>query len=81
MAENKPKEEVQVKEAKIHTIRQKVSKSQWSVERCLKASKRFDSVEAWEKGAPSSFKAATAHGWVDKCTGHMKGKGSYQRTA
>lgn len=75
------KAESPVKEAKIHTFRQKETKSQWTLERCRKASKRFESVESWEKGAPSSFKAATAHGWVAKCSEHMNSKNSYKRSA
>lgn len=75
------KAESPVKEAKVHSFRQKVTKSKWSLERCSKSAKRFETVDAWEKGAPSSFKAAAAHGWIDKCSGHMGGKKSYQRTA
>jgi hypothetical protein len=67
--DSKPK-----KVAPIAKMETKSSKVPWSEARCLSKAKRFDSVEAWAKGAPSSFKAANAHGWVDACTSHMSGK-------
>jgi len=82
MAEEKSKkEESPVAEVKIHTLRTKEKKSNWSLERCQKAAKRFETVSAWQTGAPSSFKAASAHGWVEKCSGHMGTKGTLKRSA
>ena len=84
MADKKPKveETAVVEEVKIHTMRTKEKKSKWSLERCTKAAKRFESVSAWEAGAPSSFKAASAHGWVDQCSAHMRAtKGTLKRSA
>lgn len=78
--DKKPKEENQEAEV-VHAFGKKEKKSPWTVDRCFKAAKRFDSVEAWAKGAPSSYKAADAHGWVEKCSGHMQGARKYQRTA
>jgi hypothetical protein len=48
--------------------------SRWTLELCMKYAKRFDSVDAWAQGAPSCFKAATARGFVAKCSSHMSGK-------
>lgn len=88
MAEKKPKKEKeekgqeQEKESNVHSFGgRKDKKSTWTVERCQKASKRFDSVEAWSKGHPSSYKSAVAHGWVAECSTHMQPSRSYQRTA
>ncbi len=49
-------------------------KHDWTEARCKKAASRFDSVDAWQKGAPSSYKAAFAHGWVEACSNNMTGK-------
>jgi hypothetical protein len=77
MAEKKDKPqgaaEEGVKSPQAHAKRE-AQQSRWTVEACLKAAKRFDSVEAWAKGAPSSYKAAFARGYMDKCTAHMTGK-------
>jgi len=83
MAEQKQKVEESsgVAEVKIHSLRTKEKNSKWSLERCQKAAKRFDSVTAWETGAPSSFKSATAHGWVEQCSAHMRSKGTLKRSA
>lgn len=78
--DKKPKEENQEAEV-IQAFGKKESKSPWTKERCFKASKRFDTVEAWAKGAPSSYKAASAHGWVEQCSAHMQGSRSYSRSA
>lgn len=81
--EKKGKQQTEAQEAEVvHVFGKKEKKSSWTVERCIKASKRFETEEAWAKGAPSSYKAATAHGWTAQCTSHMKGgKRSYQRSA
>ncbi len=83
MAEQKKKTEETpvVEEVKIHTLRTKEKKSKWSVERCQKVAQRFESVTAWEAGAPASFKSAAAHGWVEQCSGHMRSKGTLKRSA
>jgi hypothetical protein len=82
MAEQTKKvEESPVAEVKIHTLRTKEKKSKWSLERCQKVAKRFESVAAWEAGAPSSYKSAAAHGWVEQCSSHMRSKGTLKRSA
>lgn len=48
--------------------------SRWTLEACMHASKRFDSVDAWRTGHPSSFKAATARGYAKDCCAHMTTK-------
>ncbi len=57
-----------------HQKREK-KKSTWTLQKCQKAARRFSTREEWERGAPSSFKAAVARGWDSECTKHMKGKG------
>lgn len=42
-------------------------KPEWSLARCKKFARRYTSVQEWEAGSPSSFKAATAHGWINEC--------------
>ena len=56
-------------------------KSTWTLQRCQKAARRFASREDWEKGAPSSFKAAVARGWEAECTQHMKTKARSRKSA
>lgn len=45
--------------------RETEKKPKWTLQRCRKIARRFDSVKQWQFGAPSSFKSAQAHGWVD----------------
>ena len=47
----------------------KPKKAEWTLSRVINRAKRFDSVESWASGAPSSFKAASSHGWIEKCQG------------
>ena len=54
-----------------HVVRVK-NVSKWTYERCLKYAKRYQSEEEWSKGAPSSYKAAKSHGWVEKCCTHFE---------
>ena len=61
------------KKPKSHKIDREHKKSKWTIERCSKVARRFASLEEWETGAPSSFKAASAHDWVAKCAAHMRG--------
>jgi hypothetical protein len=49
-------------------------KHPWTLERCVKAASRFTSVDEWCEGAPSSFKAAEAHGWLMECKKHLHHK-------
>ena len=51
----------------------KAKKVAWSLKRCKKAANRFNNVDEWANGAPSSYKAACSHGWLDECTSHMDG--------
>lgn len=53
-------------------VEKKSKKQPWTLDRCLRAARRFDSVSAWQKGAPSSYKAASARNWLDKCVAYMK---------
>ena len=48
--------------------------SRWDVKTCMKYARRFETEEAWAHGAPSSYKAAFARGFVAECTKHMTGK-------
>jgi hypothetical protein len=77
MAEKKDKPqggaEDGVKSPAAHAKRE-AKQSRWTMDLCMKYAKRFDSVEAWAAGMPSSYKAAVARGFMDKCTAHMSGK-------
>lgn len=64
------------KKSPSNTVRAEKKKSPWTLERCVKAAHRFTNPTEWADGAPSSFKAATAHGWVAQCTSHMGGRGA-----
>ncbi len=55
-------------------MQKKESKQKWTVERAMKTARRFDTEDAWRAGAPASYKAASAHGWVAACTRHMTTK-------
>ena len=55
--------EMMAKEAK--------KKKPWTLEKCMKAARRFSTEAEWCAGAPASYKSATAHGWVAQC---MPGK-------
>lgn len=52
--------------------KEKKAKKVWTLEKCLKVAKRFSSQTQWAHGAPSSFKSATSHKWLDQCCAHMK---------
>ena len=54
--------------------------SRWTLEACMKAAKRFDSVDAWKHGFPSSYKAAVARGFDKQCSAHMTGKAATKKT-
>lgn len=51
--------------------REEKKKSRWTMEMCMKYARRFNSREAWQAGAPSSYKSAMSHGWVDACCAKM----------
>jgi hypothetical protein len=54
-------------------VRGAKKKSRWTLEACMKAARRFDVRAEWAEGAPSSYKAAVARGWVEQCAKHMTG--------
>lgn len=62
------------KEGVVKAAKVKKEKQAWSIQRCKKAARRFSSEAEWKVGAPSSWKSATAHGWVAECVAQMKGK-------
>ncbi|MBF0442738.1 MAG: hypothetical protein HQK54_12605 [Oligoflexales bacterium] len=64
------------KKKKVVAEHKQEKKTPWTEKRCLKAAHRFSSVEEWEKGFPSSYKAACSHGWLEICTAHMKKESS-----
>jgi hypothetical protein len=66
------KKEPKKKEGAPHeSARQEKKKSRWTLEMCMKYARRFESREAWQAGAPSSFKSAMSHGWVEACCAKM----------
>lgn len=60
----------------------KSKKKEWTLDRLMKAARRFDTEDSWKAGAPSSYKAAAAKGMVGQCIGHMrKGRVAGRHTA
>lgn len=58
----------EVSQSKGHGYKKdKRVKQPWTLQRCLKAARRFATEEEWRQGAPSSYKAAHSHGWVKDC--------------
>jgi hypothetical protein len=51
----------------------KLKKIPWTIQRCKKIARRFHSEAEWKAGAPSSYKSATAHGWVAECVAQYGG--------
>lgn len=75
MAEEKAaKPAAEKKEGVVKAERVKRVKQGWTIQRCMKAARRFTTEAEWKVGAPSSWKSATAHGWVKDCVAQMKGK-------
>ena len=55
-----------------HAARAEKKKSRWTVATCQKVAKRFHSRAEWASHAPSSYKAASARGWVEQCCKQMQ---------
>jgi|GEM_PF-1319229 len=72
--DNKKKAAAAAAEDTSPMMQKKDKKAKWTVDRAIKAARRFDTEEAWSAGAPASYKAANAHGWVAACTRHMTAK-------
>jgi hypothetical protein len=68
--EGEDKGSKQVKSGK----REEAAPSRWTLPTCMKIARRFDSEDAWAKGAPSCYKAATSRGFAIECMKHMKGR-------
>lgn len=61
---------------------EKKVKTAWTLERCLKAARRFSTEAEWAAGAPAAYKSAQSHGWVAQCTAKMAGaKNSFRKSA
>lgn len=80
MSENEKKEGGEKKEqakakkaAPVNTLEVKKKKEAWTLEKCVKSARRFQSENEWSVGAPASYKSATSHGWVKQCVGAMSG--------
>lgn len=54
--------------------KREAKKSRWTPALCMKFAKRFDNEHDWSAGAPSSYKAAVARGYLKDCTKHMTAK-------
>ena len=61
--------------------KEKKAKKVWTLEKCLKAARRFLSQEEWARQAPSSFKSASSHRWLDQCCAHMHGNSNSSPTS
>lgn len=59
--------------APVNTLAAEKKKEAWTLEKCVKSARRFQSETEWSAGAPASYKSATAHGWVKQCLGSMAG--------
>ena len=55
--------------------------SRWTVAMCHKFAKRFHTENDWAKGAPSSYKAALARGFMTDCTKHMAAMPAKKKSA
>lgn len=85
MSENKEKEKVEVGEKKAPVKAKKAAggpeafgapkkvKIAWTLEKCMKAARRFKSENEWSAGAPAAYKSAQSHGWVKQCVAAMTG--------
>lgn len=62
------------KKAVAHNPREEKKEVFWTLERCMKTARRFQSLEEWSVGAPACYKAAVARGYVAKCASHMATK-------
>ena len=60
---------------------EKKKKVAWTLEKCMKAARRFSNESEWAAGAPAAYKSAFAHGWVAQCTAKMAGNKSSRKTA
>lgn len=56
----------------------KVIKAEWTLDRCKRYARRFESEAVWASAASASYKAAIAHGWREDCLSEMK---NYNSTA
>ena len=54
-------------------LKKKDEKKLWTLGRCQSAARRFANEADWKAGAPSSYKAAHAKGWLAECKGQMGG--------
>ena len=54
-------------------------KIKWSLEKCMKIAKRYNSEEEWKQYAPSSYKSASANNWKDQCLNVINNKEKYQK--
>jgi len=79
-AQSKPQKNANAKgkETKADVVKSenaaKASGPKWTLARCQKYARRFASESQWAAGAPSSYKSAAAHGWLDQCLAVMGGK-------
>jgi len=90
MAENKVEKPAAKKEAApaasgdkkgvSHNPREKKKEVFWTLERCMKTARRFQTLEEWSVGTPSCYKAAVARGYVAKCSSHMATKATATKT-
>lgn len=56
----------------------KTEKVRWTLQRCQKYARRFETEAAWAAGAPASYKSAVAHGWADQCRAELRGQKTKQ---
>lgn len=64
------------KDNKKKTPKQKLKevrpqKQPWTLEKAMRIGKQYSSESAWFSGSPSSYKSASAHGWVAKIVSQM----------
>lgn len=73
MADTEKKDSTKTSDAaqKKVTRPAKAEKKKWDLARCRKIANRFKSELEWSVGAPSSYKSAKAHGWVEEILGQI----------
>jgi hypothetical protein len=64
----------------VHATKTKKA-SRWTLETCIKAARRFSSLDEWKVSKPDSYKAAVAKGWASECAKHFVASAAPAKTA
>lgn len=75
-SENNKKTNTTKKTKHFNTQTQKIK---WSLEKCMKIAKRYNSEDEWKQYAPSSYKSASANNWKEQCLNAIYNNSKYQK--